>query len=69
MLRVLIYVSLAGKAKNEKISYRKCRVCIGNHVTRPATNHLSYAGHNHRRGRSWIHKARDFSDQCVPLTN
>ena len=30
---VLSYESRAGKAKNEKVSYRKHRIYIGNHVT------------------------------------
>ena len=38
ILRVLSYVSLAGKAKNERASYRKCRVYIGSHVTWTAPN-------------------------------
>ena len=33
MLHVLSYVSLAGKAKNERVSYRTYRVYIGSHVT------------------------------------
>ena len=62
-LELCISSSQSEKWENEWVSYRKWRVYIGNYVTWPASNHhLFCVGQNQKHGRSWNHKARDFSD-------
>ena len=64
MLRVLSYMSLAGKAKNERISFRKCIIYIVSMSRdRLKTHDIFCAGQNQMHARSWEHKARDFSVQ------
>ena len=64
MLRVLGYVLLASRAKNEWVSYRKCSVFIGSLCHVAGSKHdIFYVGQNQQRGRSWSHKACDFSVQ------